>query len=81
MRNFKKTFVSLVLSGACALSLTAAACDTSSNEQPSTPEEHEHTYSDEWVYNSTQHWHPASCDDTNTVSDQANHVDENVDLV
>lgn len=82
MRNFKKTFVSLVLSGACALSLTASACSNGSTTGGDPADtEHEHTYSDEWVYNSTQHWHPASCDDTNTVSDQANHVDENGDLV
>lgn len=77
MHNFKKAMASVVLGGVCALSLTMTAC---APDEPET-EPHEHTYSTEWVFNSTQHWHPASCDDTNSVSEQADHVDENGDSV
>lgn len=76
MHKLTKALTSVVLGGVCALSFTMTAC---APEEPET-EPHEHTYSDAWVYNDTQHWHPASCDDTNTVSEQAAHVDENGDL-
>lgn len=76
MHKLTKALTSVVLGGVCALSFTMTAC---APKEPET-EPHEHTYSDAWVYNDTQHWHPASCDDTNTVSEQAAHVDENGDL-
>lgn len=76
MHKLTKALTSVVLGGVCALSFTMTAC---APEEPET-EPHEHTYSDAWVYNDTQHWHPASCDDTNTVSEQAAHVDEDGDL-
>ena len=82
MHNFKKKFVSLMLGGVCALTMTATACNTDdTNDTKPAPEVHEHTAATEWVFNSTQHWHPASCDDTNQKFDAANHVDENGDSV
>ncbi len=33
----------------------------------------EHTYSDEWTYNGTDHWHAATCGHTGEVSDKAPH--------
>lgn len=79
MRNLKKALASVVLGGVCALSFTMAAC----GEESTTPtnDDHEHTYSTDWVYNSTQHWHAASCEDTNSVSDQAAHADDDNDGV
>lgn len=79
MRNFKKALASVVLGGVCALSFTMAAC----GEESTTPtnDDHEHTYSTDWVYNSTQHWHAASCEDTNSVSEQAAHADDDNDGV
>lgn len=74
MRNLKKTLVSIVLSGACAISLTAAACD-SGDTQGTT---HEHSYASTWTFDSTNHWHAATCGD-DTKSDEAAHVDANND--
>lgn len=78
MRNLKKTFVSLVLSGACALSLTAAACDSNTSDGGDTT--HTHTYESTWTYNSTQHWHAATCGD-DAKDAQGDHVDANNDGV
>ena len=78
MRNLKKTFVSLVLSGACALSLTAAACDSNTSDGGDTT--HTHTYESTWTYNSTQHWHAAACGD-DAKDAQGDHVDANNDGV
>ncbi len=78
MRNLKKTFVSLVLSGACALSLTAAACDSNTSDGGGTT--HTHTYESTWTYNSTQHWHAATCGD-DAKDAQGDHVDANNDGV
>ena len=40
---------------------------------------HEHTYSDEWTYDATDHWHEASCDHTVAPADKAAHVDGDKD--
>ncbi len=41
--------------------------------------EHEHTYSDTWTSDSTQHWHAATCEHDTERADVANHIDETVD--
>ena len=35
---------------------------------------HTHTYSSEWSYNETHHWHAATCEHTDEKSDYAEHV-------
>ena len=35
---------------------------------------HEHSYSDEWSNNETSHWHDASCDDTDKIIDEGDHI-------
>ncbi len=35
---------------------------------------HEHTYSDEWTSDETHHWHTATCEHTDEVSDKAEHT-------
>lgn len=37
---------------------------------------HEHTYSDEWLSNDTQHWHPATCGCADAFSELEYHVDD-----
>lgn len=43
-----------------------AACN--SNSEP-----HKHTYSSEWSYDKTYHWHAATCEHVDEVSDKAEH--------
>ena len=40
---------------------------------------HEHTYSDKWSSDETQHWHAATCGHTDEKADVGAHVDENDD--
>ena len=40
--------------------------------------EHEHTFSESWSFNETEHWHAATCGH-NVTSDNQNHFDNNYD--
>lgn len=42
-------------------------------------EKHSHTFSDEWSVDGTFHWHAATCEHTDEVSDKAEHKDDNHD--
>ena len=44
-------------------------------EEPEAP--HEHTYSDAWSKDETKHWHAATCEHTDEVADEAEHIYEN----
>lgn len=57
----------LMLSAICALGLSA--CETETG-QP----EHIHTFSQEWTYSDTHHWHVAICGHEDEVSDYAEHI-------
>lgn len=35
---------------------------------------HTHTYSEEWSHDDTYHWHAATCEHTNEISDKAEHI-------
>ena len=35
---------------------------------------HEHTFSEEWTSDATYHWHAATCEHTDEVSDKAEHI-------
>ena len=43
-------------------------------ETITTTEAHEHSYSDEWSYDETHHWHAATCEHEGEVSDKAEHT-------
>ena len=43
-----------------------------------TGETHTHTYSDEWSYDETSHWHSATCEHTDEVSDYGEHTFSNI---
>ena len=38
---------------------------------------HEHTYSAEWSFDETNHWHAATCEHTDVIADKEAHVFEN----
>lgn len=40
---------------------------------------HEYTYSDQWSYNQTDHWHGATCEHTDKKKDIVAHKDSNND--
>ncbi len=40
------------------------------------PEEHVHTFDTMWDMDETDHWHPATCEHTDEVSDKEAHMDE-----
>ncbi len=40
------------------------------------PEEHVHTFDTMWDMDETDHWHPATCEHTEEVSDKEAHMDE-----
>ena len=44
-------------------------------------QECDHTFSENWANNETQHWHPATCEHGEFKDSLANHVDENEDGV
>ena len=55
-----KKFLALIFAGAACITL--AACDA---------ETHTHTFSDKWSFDENEHWHEATCDDTDEVKDRA----------
>ena len=61
-----KKFLALIFAGAACISL--AACDA---------EPHTHTFSDKWSFDENEHWHEATCDDTDEVKDRGAHTYEN----
>lgn len=48
-------------------SVLLASCDSG--------EEHVHTFTDEWRYDASGHWHTATCEHADEVSDKGAHVD------
>lgn len=65
--------LSLVLSLVLLLGMTTAitACTDEPAEEP--PATHTHTYSSEWTYDETGHWHAATCEHTSEKSDYSAH--------
>ena len=76
MRNFKKILVSLLLSGACAMTLAAAAAcgDTTEETPPTGNEQTEHNWSTEWSSDENNHWHACTDSGCTERSDQAAHT-------
>ena len=59
------------------LLLLLSSCEESgagSTGKPNHGKTHIHTFSAEWSSNDTHHWHAASCEHTNEVSDKAGHT-------
>lgn len=55
----------------CILGLTS--CGKTPEPTP-TPAPHEHTFSDEWKSDETHHWHEATCEHTDEVSNKGEHT-------
>ena len=76
----KRKFLALLCVVAMLLSL--ASCDVVNKllgkEEPQ-DETCEHTYSDKWSTNSTEHWHAATCEHAELKADVAAHTDADQD--
>ena len=59
-KGFKFLFLFL---GVLTLGLVLVACG-----------KHEHTFASEWTFNASEHWHKATCEHTDEVSDKASHT-------
>ena len=62
----RRNFLIIVLALVCAVSLILVACD-----------KHEHEFSEKWSIDETYHWHEATCEHTDEVSDKAEHSYQN----
>lgn len=71
-----KTIISLVLVFAMLMAMGLSGC---TDPNPGTTGAHEHTFSDTWTSNDTQHWHAATCEHTSEKKDAAAHADANTD--
>lgn len=71
-RKLSLFLCSAFMLGACAFGF--AACD---NGEQTGNEPHEHTYSAEWVYNETDHWHACTVAGCNEATDKAAHTWDN----
>ena len=67
--KMKSLFILLI--GAC--SLVVSACNNSNSIDQTPSNVHEHTFSTSWTYDDTFHWHSATCEHTNLVSNKEQH--------
>lgn len=67
MKTYKASFLVLLP----LISVSLAGC----NEKVI----HEHTYSSDWSFNNTSHWHSATCEHSDLKSNEGDHVDNNHD--
>ena len=63
----KLLMVLLATVGCLVLAFGLAACENNGGT-------HEHSYSKEWLYDETYHWHPATCEHTGEVAYKAEHT-------
>ena len=64
----KKRMIALLLAFACVTSMGAlSACSIDDSN-------HTHTYSDEWTFDETYHWHNAECAHMSETKDKAKHT-------
>ncbi len=66
-------FVAPLFLSACVTPVQPAQSE-SQNDVSSAQPVHSHTYSDEWAFDETHHWHAATCEHTAEVSDKAEHI-------
>ena len=64
MKNKSKL---LAVISAMVMSFVFAGCQVESDS-------HEHSFSKEWTSDETSHWHAATCEHTEEVSDKAEHT-------
>ena len=81
-----KKIATMLLAAIMAICCTVAftACGSGGNETGDEigggvigGDTHEHTFSDQWSNDETYHWHAATCEHTDEVSDKAEHTIEN----
>ncbi len=60
----KKTLFVLMICVIATFGVLLSACES----------EHKHIYSTEWKYDSTYHWHEATCEHTNETTGKAEHT-------
>ncbi len=73
----KKKIIALALSIFCVMGLVACGNKTNDStklENQNTGVTHTHTYSAEWSKDEMYHWHAATCEHTDEVSDKAEHT-------
>ena len=76
-----KNKIGVIILGLAALALSACGSfggdtpSSSQSEEQSESEIHVHTFSDEWTYNETKHWHASTCGH-DVRSDEENHTFE-----
>lgn len=58
-----KSLVAVLIAALMAFALVLTACD-----------QHEHTFAEEWSSDATNHWHAATCEHKDEVSDKAAHT-------
>lgn len=68
--SFKKCSLTVC---AILISFVLVSC----NDAPTPEDPHEHTYSEDWSSDETNHWHEPTCEDTDEVSDKAKHTWDN----
>ncbi len=68
--NKIKIFLGLGLAGLFLCGCTTASKPNSNSDKPS----HQHTYSDTWSFDSTYHWHAATCEHTSELKDKEEHI-------
>ena len=72
-RNFKLLVAVVVLA---AMVMTLASCDVINGilDKINPPQPHEHTFSSDWTYDETNHWHAANCTDSEECASQKSDV-------
>ena len=86
MKKSTKLLSILLLVGSLGMGAGAlTGCDKigsilDSLKPDSSVEQHEHTFSEQWTYDETEHWHAATCEHSDEKTDVGAHVDANKDL-
>lgn len=66
--------IALAIIGVCTLSAGLFGCGDGNGGDNGGGGGHTHTYSTEWSHDETFHWHAATCEHTNEISDKAEHT-------
>lgn len=72
----KKKLLALITAAMSVFAFSFAAC-TGDNETTGGNDTHEHTYSEQWSHNETEHWHVCTGADCDEVTDKAAHIWDN----
>lgn len=81
MNEKKRTLLSCLMGAVMLSAVGLSACGGGGTSSGSggdsgtgTSSVHTHTFSDEWEYDDTYHWHPATCEHTDEQGDRAEHT-------